>query len=183
MHNIVCCTWCPTEMNVILNRGTFDLNLAKNYTNWRHSNSGLFLFECVQANWLQSSVFCGCRGMCFVLNMDQMLSLNFLLQSQWRNRQISQPKFPNHVREKHTPHFCCCLHPPALYPIFCLSLIIRQTYLFPINTLLSLRARERTQLTKTTENKEWLERFADKSTVEILDCKYERVKITKVMKG
>lgn len=72
--------------------------------------------------------------------------------------------------------------PLALYPLF-LSKSHYQTYLFPINTLLSLRARERTPLTKTTENKERVERFAYKSTIEILDCKYESVKITKVMKG
>lgn len=76
--------------------------------------------------------------------------LNFSFQSRWRNGRPAGPKLANRVRGKHTQSFPSSnplflpiyLHPTKFsVPLFFLfqSLIIRQTHLNPINSLLSIR--------------------------------------------
>lgn len=100
--------------------------------------------------------FALCVTECGMLDMDQMLSLippvSFCFKASGEKGQLALPKLANHDREKHI------LIPPSFNPLLLqiypsspcslslffffsllLSLIIRQSHLFPVNILQSIR--------------------------------------------
>lgn len=166
LNRIACYLELPKRLIHIWTRHTYSTHTPPHTSQFR-----LYFHFYAQTGFMQVRFVC--EWMWVMRDMDQMLSpippVNFSFKSQWRNSQLALPKLANHVRETHTltalpsPNPLCLpvylyntpSSPRLFLSLFCL--IIRQTHLFPINILLSIRGwmREREGEGKPKKKKKW----------------------------